>query len=550
MMDQSSIPIFARAPFAVSKALRAWRARRSAHPPGLAPSAIANVCILLVRRFDSVNVPPPAACLGLSRGRIPVRRRFRLSPQQQSQASANSAQATASIPSGTVESAFAPHPAGFRLRRGRNWFFLGLLYAGYYLCRRNINIASPELSAEFNFSNADYGKIGSSWAGGYAIGQFINGLFTDRIGGKVAMAVGAIATIILNIAFGLVSLSHISWMLWAFIVIRAADGYLQAFGAPGMVKINTSWFQRRERGKFAGIFGGMIQLGDLGVGQLGGLLLAGFSIPVIGWTLAKQDWRSMFFVPPAILLVILALMWLNVKEHPEHTGYSIPHDDDAHGKDVEQKLSMGYVFKTIAGNALAWVNAGAYFCTGFVRTATVVWWTKYMFDQWKVGKTSGYYDALVWSLPIAAFVGSFSSGFLSDTLFSGKRAPVAALLYAFETLVILLTVYLLGHTALAGPLAAVVLLTAIAVTCNSTHSIIGTAAAMDLGGRKMAGFAAGVIDSFQYFGAMFAGWLLGGLIDKHGWMALFWTMVPFSAAGTLLMTYIWLTTRGRDVKGS
>jgi OPA family glycerol-3-phosphate transporter-like MFS transporter len=110
---------------------------------------------------------------------------------------------------------------------------------------------------------------------------------------------------------------------------------------------------------------------------------------------------------------------------------------------------------------------------------------------------------------------------------------------------------------MAGPLSATVLLTAIAVTCNSTHSIIGTAAAMDLGGRKMAGFASGIIDAFQYFGAMLAGWMLGGLLDSqikahgmNGWIALFYAMVPFSLVGTALMTYVWLTTRGRDVKGT
>jgi OPA family glycerol-3-phosphate transporter-like MFS transporter len=173
-----------------------------------------------------------------------------------------------------------------------------------------------------------------------------------------------------------------------------------------------------------------------------------------------------------------------------------------------------------------------------------------MHDQWQVGKTSGFYTALVWSLPVAAFVGSFTSGMLSDTIFRGKRAPVGALLYSIETAVIAATIWCLGHSSFAGPLAAVILLTAIAVTCNSTHSIIGTAAAMDLGGRKMAGFAAGVIDSFQYFGAMFAGWTLGRLIDHHGWMALFWAMLPFSLIGTGLMGYVWLTTRGRDVKGS
>lgn len=448
------------------------------------------------------------------------------------------------------ERAIPPHPPGYRLRRGRNWFFLGLLYAGYYLCRYNLGIVAPELKQEFHFTNEQYGAINTARDGGYAVGQFVNGLFTDGLGGKQAMAVGALGTIVFNMLFGLTSMTGITWMLGAFVILRMFDGYAQSFGAPGMVKINTSWFQRRERGRFAGIFGGMIQLGAIGVGELGKVLLLGLTIGGIV-ILHRHGWRSMFFVPPAILFGIVVLAWLNVKNHPEETGYTIPHDDDAHGGgNIHEKLPLGYVFRKIAGNSMAWLNAGAYFCTGFVRRAVEAWWVLYLAKQWHADKSSGEYAILVWALPISAFVGSFSSGILSDTLFRGKRAPVAALLYSAETLAIASTVFVLGHSALAGPMLAVVMLTLISLTCNSTHSIIGTAAAMDLGGRKMAGFALGVINSFQYYGAMIAGWKLGGWIDKYGWDALFYAMLPFSAVGASIMIYIWLSTRGRDVKGS
>ena len=50
---------------------------------------------------------------------------------------------------------------------------------------------------------------------------------------------------------------------------------------------------------------------------------------------AHWGWRAMFFVPPAITFVILILMWLNVKNHPEETGYTIPHDDDEKPPRVE-----------------------------------------------------------------------------------------------------------------------------------------------------------------------------------------------------------------------
>jgi len=79
---------------------------------------------------------------------------------------------------------------------------------------------------------------------------------------------------------------------------------------------------------------------------------------------------------------------------------------------------------------------------------------------------------------------------------------------------------------------------------------------MDVGGRKMAGFAAGVIDSFQYFGAMLAGFGLGYLIDASAIPATaaqgsaagpvmnptvwFVSMLPFAVLGTGFMVYLWV----------
>src|SRR6266576_734246 len=95
----------------------------------------------------------------------------------------------------------------------------------------------------------------------YAGELIMKDLIADRLGGKRAMLIAAVATIVMNILFGAASF----WgLLWLFVVIRGIDGYMQAFGAPGMVKINAAWFRPTERGGFAGIFGFMINLGRFG----------------------------------------------------------------------------------------------------------------------------------------------------------------------------------------------------------------------------------------------------------------------------------------------
>jgi MFS transporter, OPA family, glycerol-3-phosphate transporter len=169
---------------------------------------------------------------------------------------------------------FVPHPPGFRAQRGLNWGFVGLLYTSFYMCRYNLPVASGAISSEFGFSKAQIGAIITTALLAYACGLILNGLLADRFGGKRAMLIAAAATIIMNILFGVASF----WgLLWLFVVIRGIDGYMQAFGAPGMVKINAAWFRHTERGSFAGIFGFMINLGRFGIFKLGPALLAGFT---------------------------------------------------------------------------------------------------------------------------------------------------------------------------------------------------------------------------------------------------------------------------------
>jgi OPA family glycerol-3-phosphate transporter-like MFS transporter len=141
---------------------------------------------------------------------------------------------------------------------------------------------------------------------------------------------------------------------------------------------------------------------------------------------------------------------------------------------------------------------------------------------------SAQFKFLAFLIPFVASAGSLMAGYVSDGFFAGRRAPVAAVLYFLETAMILLAAQV--HTANG----AVVFLVLISFTANSTHSILGSAAPMDIGGRRMAGFALGLIDSFQYFGGTLAGYFLGRLLDKN-LGNYFYFMAPFGLIGGLLM---------------
>lgn len=453
-------------------------------------------------------------------------------------------------------------PLGFRARRGLNWGFLGLLYTSFYLCRYNLSIANKSISDQFGFSHADMGVIITTMLLAYAFGQIINGLLTDKLGGKKAMLIGAAGTITMNVLFGAASLlpvdvqtapdterrvlAHIPLfggevalsLLSLFVVLRGMDGYLQAFGAPGMIKINTAWFAQRERGRFAGIFGFMINLGRFGIFKIGPALLAGFTFLGL-WQVPPLHWRWLFWAPAAVCGVMALGMALTVKATPEAAGFTGLAGISEEASGADEQVRLRDVLLKIAARPVLWITALAYACTGAVRQSVDQWFPRFMQEAHHLDLNSAQFQFLGFLIPFVASTGSLISGYLSDLAFQGRRAPVAAGIYFLETAVILLAAQF--HSANA----AIVFLVLISFTANSTHSLLGTASAMDIGGRKMAGFASGLIDSFQYFGGSLAGYFLGRLLDQNwGWY--FYFMAPFGLIGGLLM----LTILGKVTAGA
>ena len=226
------------------------------------------------------------------------------------------------LPASTV-GARIKYPPGFRPRRGLNWFILGLMYASYYMCRYNFRFAAPGMVQEFHFNTFQITSILSAWSVAYGIGQLLNGLLTDRIGGRAAMLIGAAGTISLNFIYGFASFTG---TFSTFALIWLVNGYFQSFGAPGMIKINAAWFNRTERGTFAGIFGFMIQSGQFAINNLAPFLLAGFAIGT--WTIGQDEWRWLFRLPPLVTAFMAVLVVLIPKETPEQAGYpGLIHDE-------------------------------------------------------------------------------------------------------------------------------------------------------------------------------------------------------------------------------
>lgn len=435
------------------------------------------------------------------------------------------------------------HPKGFRKRRGLNWVALGLMYASYYMCRYNFRFATPGMVAEYGFSTTQISDMLAIWSLAYGTGQLVNGLLSDRIGGKRSMLIGAGGTILLNLFFGF---SSVVGTFATFSLIWLINGYMQSFGAPGMVKINAAWFHRTERGTFAGIFGLMIQLGQVAISNLAPVILAGFMLGTL--VVAPGEWRWLFRIPPLFTAACAIFMAFAARQTPDEAGYpDVIQDelDNSAGVTVPLRES----FRAIFTHPLVWFYALAYACTGAVRQSSDQIAVLYFRDELGFDMKTNIPRAAMWTLslmPMVAVLGSFLSGWVSDKFFRGYRSPVAMTLYFLEAFVIgsAALVLLGGHVGptRGGIFLGCLFLVLISFTANSTHSIVGAAAPMDIGGKKMAGFATGVIDSFQYYGGALSLALTGRVLDatkaQYGYTFWYVIMSVFGVMGGLAMLMV------------
>ncbi|MCD6310467.1 MAG: MFS transporter, partial [Candidatus Eremiobacteraeota bacterium] len=359
----------------------------------------------------------------------------------------------------------------FVSRRWLNIILVGGLYASYYMIRYNFPLANKDLCQAFGWSMTDIGWVITGFFWVYAIGQLINGTITDRIGGRKAILLGAFISVGLNILIGgaeilnLVS-NHIGIILNTMSIVGAfwiLNGYFQAFGASAMVKINTSWFRRDERGRYNGVFVLIIQVGRALILIGGGFLLA-------------MSWKMIFIIPALVTLGVAIACVIGLKNNPEDLGFP-PVEDKLEAEKISFFENVARVF----GRPVIWIFALAFFTTGIVRHGMEQWFPRYMQDVYGLDLRSGQFWFIGISLSVAAVLGAYFVGYISDLLFKTRRGPPTALMY-FGQMIMLLIFYFTG-----GKISALydgTLLILIAFFLSGPHSLLGAVAAMDFGGRK------------------------------------------------------------------
>ena len=75
-------------------------------------------------------------------------------------------------------------------------------YALFYFVRKNLSLAMPGMEAELGITKSDLGLFLTLHGLLYGVSKFANGFIGDRVNPRYFMAVGLLASALMNVCFG------------------------------------------------------------------------------------------------------------------------------------------------------------------------------------------------------------------------------------------------------------------------------------------------------------------------------------------------------------
>lgn len=384
-------------------------------------------------------------------------------------------------------SAAAPLDEATRMWRRRVFVATWLCYFSVYFCRKPFYIVKGEMGRDLGVDATTLGDVGAAYLVAYAIGQYSAGLLGTRFGARGVLLLGAAVSILANIGFGFATGASI------LVVFMVANGLAQGTAWPTLVGTMASWFRREERGRVMGVWATNFQAGGVAANALAAFMLGAYG------------WRSAYFAGAAVLASAWWLVFLWQRDTPEDAGLP-PLVDEREPAATDDDASP---WPAGAAANVALVSA-FYFCVKFVRYALWSWAPFFLAKNFGLkGDEAGFAST---AFDVAGIFGVLATGWLSDRVFKGRRAGVClAMMVAMTASCGLL--YAWGAT---SPAAFAICIALVGFTLYGPDALLTSAGAMDIGSKKRALLAAGIINGTGSLGSVVQELVVGRAYDLKG----------------------------------
>lgn len=396
-------------------------------------------------------------------------------------------------------------------------------YSGCYLCRSNFSVFLGAIAEELTAAglSADearirMGQVATLGVLAYTLGKFVTGSVADFLGGRRNVLVGMCGSVLFTILFALgggLPIFSIAWF---------GNRAVQSLCWTGMVKVTGRWFSYSAYGTAMGVISLSYLFGDAAARGFMSLLIQ-----------FGMGWREVFFACAGVLFVLTVLCWLWLRESPRDVGHQEPDanplnvygtttavDDMAPSlRQLLVPLLTSPAFLTVCALSLGLT---------LLRETFNLWTPTYFTDV--VGSSQSQAAAQSALFPLLGGASVLVAGWLGDQLGPTGRSIVIMSGCALAGVVM----WILGSFDFSGSaVAAVALIALVSFLMLGPYSYLAGAISLDLGGKRGAATACGIIDGVGYLGGMLAGDAVARLTVSYGWTGVFRTLALVAFATSL-----------------
>ncbi|MBI5162012.1 MAG: MFS transporter [Micrococcales bacterium] len=383
-------------------------------------------------------------------------------------------------------------------------------YATYYLARKGFGVTKARIETRLGVSPGWLATIDTAYLIAYAAGQFVSGVFGDRVGARRLVGWGMLGSAVACALFG--SASGALVMLLAF----AANGLFQSTGWPGNTKAMADWYAPAERGTVMGVWSTCYQAGGLLATAFATLLLSAFG------------WRWAFFGPALVVGGVGLVVLITLTERPGERRGAPPPVPTA-----EEVATAQAERRRVILSPTVWSFGAAYFCLKIIRYSILFWLPYYLHNALEYTEAKAGYLSV--SFEVGGIVGVLIAGALSDRVAGRRRSVLASAMMGLLALSLLLY----SVVAAWGVWPNFAAMALVGLLLFGPDSLLAGAAAQDLGGKHAAATATGFVNGMGSVGAILQGAFTVTLREHLGWDAVFYGFLVVAALGALALAPTW-----------
>ena len=379
------------------------------------------------------------------------------------------------------------------------------LYAGYYMCRKDMGATSGSGSAHLAIALACFGVA-------YAISQFVGGELADRFSARNTALAGAAISILCTIL-----------MAWASpqldLALQFGNGFGQGLGWPSLLKLIGGWFRRDERDCVLGWWSTSYILGGFLASSLTAWLMTHTGI------VAGTAFQPAYLVSSAVLLGTALFFYYGTKGIPQ------PKPDDTDATNLSSRKAQAGPWRSILADRTIRIVSAMYFFLKMTRYTLLFWLPHYLVSSIGYSTYAAAHTASCFE--VFGFLGPIAVGYAVERWFSEQRMGLGAgMLYALAFICLL-------HPLLAGSgwFGVVVSISLMGFLIHGSDLLMSGMTVLHAVPGELQGRAVGFVNGIGSIGQTFSPLLATLFVAHFGWTKLFDLFVFFALVSGVICTF-------------